>query len=90
MGDLVDILAVPQARVSRHLAYLRRARLVTARKEGLWVHYRLSRPAGPFHRRLLGCLRDCFADVPELVRDAARARRIAGGGCCPPGKGGHE
>src|SRR4051794_14901027 len=41
--DLVAVLDVPQPKVSRHLAYLRRAGLVVARKEGLWMHYRLAR-----------------------------------------------
>ena len=38
-----ESLAAPQPKVSRHLAYLRRAGLVAARKDGLWVHYRLAR-----------------------------------------------
>lgn len=38
--DLHDSLGEPQPKVSRHLAYLRRAGLVSARKDGLWVHYR--------------------------------------------------
>ena len=43
--DLVDVLGVPQPKISRHLAYLRRAGSVVARKDGLWCHYRLARPA---------------------------------------------
>jgi len=70
--DLVNVLAVPQPKVSRHLAYLRRARLVVARKEGLWIYYRLAPPSGNFHRKLLECLSCCFADVPELAKDAGR------------------
>ena len=38
---IVDVLGVPQPTASRHLAYLRRARLVMVRKEGLWSYYRL-------------------------------------------------
>ena len=37
-----EALRVPQPKASRHLAYLRRANLVEARKDGLWVHYRLA------------------------------------------------
>ena len=40
--DIVGVLGVPQPKASRHLAYLRRAGLVTARKEGLWSYYRLA------------------------------------------------
>jgi ArsR family transcriptional regulator len=35
-------LDVPQPTASRHLAYLRKSGLVEARREGSWMHYRLS------------------------------------------------
>ena len=35
-------LDVPQPTASRHLAYLRKAGLVDARRAGIWMHYRLS------------------------------------------------
>src|SRR6185436_7107182 len=40
VGDLVEVLKVPQPKVSRHLAYLRKAGLVEAREQGLWNFYR--------------------------------------------------
>ena len=84
VGDLVEILGVPQARVSRHLAYLRRASLVVARKEGLWMHYSLAPARDAFHKDLLNCLKSCFRDVPELARDQRRAEKLRrSGGCCP-------
>ena len=39
-------LGIPQSKASRHLAYLRRAGFVRARKRGLWVHYAIAEPAG--------------------------------------------
>ncbi len=81
--DLVDVLGVPQPKVSRHLAYLRRARLVTARKEGLWMHYRLAPATSAFHKSLLNCLACCFRSVPELAKDLERLGRK--GGKCSPG-----
>ena len=36
-------LDVPQPTASRHLAYLRNAGLVEARREGVWMHYRLAK-----------------------------------------------
>lgn len=82
--ELQAVLDVPQPKVSRHLAYLRRAGLVTSRKEGLWSYYTLAPARNAFHRKLLDCLACCFKDVPELAEDvaAARAARRAGG-CCP-------
>ena len=38
----VEILSEPQPKVSRHLAYLRRAGIVDARREGKWMHYKLA------------------------------------------------
>ena len=37
-----EALAVPQPTASRHLAHLRKAGLVSTRRDGLWVHYRLA------------------------------------------------
>jgi ArsR family transcriptional regulator len=86
--DLIDVIGAPQAKISRHLAYLRNAGLVRARKEGLWQYYSLIEPRGSFHAKLMECLQCCFTDVPELVKDAVRVgrkQRCAGGSeCCDP------
>jgi ArsR family transcriptional regulator len=39
--ELTHALALPQPKVSHHLAALRKAGVVTDRKEGLWIHYRI-------------------------------------------------
>ena len=83
--DLVDVLRVPQPKASRHLAYLRKAGLVVARKEALWMYYRLAAPRTDFHRSLLDCLSCCFGWVPELAKDARRLGRSKPGGSCGPG-----
>jgi ArsR family transcriptional regulator len=80
--DLVDVLGVPQPTASRHLAYLRRAKLVVARKDGLWQHYALAPAKGAFHRKMIECLESCFGDVPQLARDAAK---VGKDGCCAKG-----
>lgn len=77
--DIVGVIRVPQPRASRHLAYLRRARLITKRKQGLWAYYKLTPAKSAFHRSLLRCLRKCFRDVPELAHDA---KVIGKRGCC--------
>ena len=84
VGDIVEILQMPQPRVSRHLAYLRKSNLVMVRRSGLWCHYSLSPAKTPFHRKLLECLDKCFGDVPELQADDRRAKKARkSGGCCP-------
>ena len=70
--DLVRVIGSPQPTVSRHLAYLRRSGLVAARRDGLWMHYRLTPAKSEFHQSLLNCLGCCFSDVPELARDQKR------------------
>src|SRR5450755_3324225 len=40
----VEILGQSQPKISRHLAYLRRAGIVAARRDGKWMHYRIVMP----------------------------------------------
>jgi ArsR family transcriptional regulator len=81
--DLVRVLGSPQPKISRHLAYLRRAGLVRARKDGLWMHYSLAPANNKFHQKLLECLSCCFADVPVLAKDAKRRAKSCGADeCC--------
>jgi ArsR family transcriptional regulator len=82
--DLVRIIDVPQPKISRHLAYLRKAGLVTGRKDGLWMHYSLAPIKGAFHQKLIECLGCCFSDVPELARDLNHLGKVTGGNrsCC--------
>ena len=74
--DLMEVLGVPQSKVSQHLAALRSAGLVTARREGRWKHYTLARPGGRVHARLLSCLGDCLAELVVLKRDQEKLRKI--------------
>jgi ArsR family transcriptional regulator len=73
---LVDVLGTNQPKVSRHLAYLKRAGLVSDRKDGLWVHYRLAEPLAGHAGRLLECLNSCCAEVPEMQRDVTKLRQV--------------
>ncbi len=84
VGNLVEILGIEQPSVSRHLAYLRKAGLVSVRRDGLWCYYALTPALEPFHQKLLECLACCFSAVPALLADQKRARQVrATGGCCP-------
>ncbi len=69
---LVAVLDVPQPTASRHLAYLRNAALVVARKEGLWMHYRLASPRSKSHKMLLECLAQYFREEGVFARDNQR------------------
>lgn len=80
--DVHESLGIPQPKASRHLAYLRRAGLVEARREGLWMHYRIAEPADPVLRTLLSTTKHCLEHVPSSARDRARLERKTG--CCAP------
>jgi ArsR family transcriptional regulator, arsenate/arsenite/antimonite-responsive transcriptional repressor len=58
----VEVLGTNQPKISRHLAYLRRAGLVAARKDGKWVHYRLNEPSNPHASRVFGEVRAWLAE----------------------------
>ncbi len=72
--DIVDILALPQPTVSRHLAYLRRMGLVEATREWKFAHYRLAEPEHAVHRSLLNCARTCFRGIASLDEERAAAQ----------------
>lgn len=73
--QIVYVLGMSQPKISRHLAILRDAGMVSDRKDGRWVHYSLTRPASNLHARLVGCARECFADVELLRDDLIRLKR---------------
>ena len=72
--DLVEVLELPQPTISRHLSYLRRARLVSVRQEQSWNFYRLSPARSTFHTKLLDCLGSCFKKMFLKWRATARER----------------
>jgi ArsR family transcriptional regulator, arsenate/arsenite/antimonite-responsive transcriptional repressor len=84
VGDVVEIIDVPQPTASRHLAYLRKAELVVTRKDGQWTYYSLAPAKSTFHKKLLECLSNCFEEVAALRADEVRAKKLLKtGGCCP-------
>ena len=72
---LHEALGLPQPTVSRHLAYLRKHGIVSGRKEGLWVYYRLARASSSLHRQLISCLNSSLPDIEELRRDRQRLEK---------------
>jgi ArsR family transcriptional regulator, arsenate/arsenite/antimonite-responsive transcriptional repressor len=76
----VQILQTTQPKISRHLAYLRRAGIVAARRQGTWMHYRILVPQD---RRAAGILKEVLAslcDDREMQRDLTRLNTA----CCAP------
>ncbi len=67
-----EAMELPQPTMSRHLAYLRRNDLISGRKKGQWVYYRLAKPKTNLHRGIVVCLHTCLTDMEELRRDRQR------------------
>ena len=47
VGFLADSLGESQPKISRHLAYLRTAGLVSTRRDGKWIYYGIQVPSHP-------------------------------------------
>ena len=67
--DLMAVLGAPQSTVSRHLAYLKRSCWVDIRRDGVWMHYSLSRENCTICKELLQTLKQHASNLPEAVSD---------------------
>lgn len=74
----VEVLGEPQPKISRHLAVLREAGVVAARREGKWMHYRVMPPAQ--YEALFENVLETLRNDPEMVRDRVALARA----CCSP------
>ena len=87
MGDtevcvcfFVEVLKTNQPKISRHLAYLRRAGVVSARRDGQWIHYRIVEPPDSHAANIFREVRAGLANDPIMQSDRARLQKI----CCAP------
>jgi ArsR family transcriptional regulator len=89
-----DSLGIPQPTVSRHLAYLRKSGLVAARRDGVWMHYQVSRSLSPLVQGVVAAAMDALRQLPATTEDQKQFQRAfgqlyvldtpAGGACCAP------
>jgi ArsR family transcriptional regulator len=80
--DIEAVIDCPQAKVSRHLAYLRRSGLVEGRKQGLWMIYCLAVPKSPEHEAILKCMRTLLPNNTIGRQDKSELQRNVKKGCC--------
>jgi ArsR family transcriptional regulator len=87
MGDreicvcfFVEILGSPQPKISRHLAYLRNAGIVAARREGKWMHYRIVMPPHTGAAQILRQTLETLRQEKPMQADTARLDKA----CCAP------
>lgn len=76
----VEILRQGQPKISRHLAYLRRAGLVAARREGKWMHYRIAPQGNSAASSILATVLESLRDDRQMQSDGAKLERA----CCTP------
>jgi ArsR family transcriptional regulator, arsenate/arsenite/antimonite-responsive transcriptional repressor len=76
----VEILKEGQPKISRHLAYLRNAGVVSARREGKWMHYRIEWPQDAAAASILAAALDSLKSDREMQADRERLSRA----CCEP------
>jgi ArsR family transcriptional regulator, arsenate/arsenite/antimonite-responsive transcriptional repressor len=78
----VEILGISQPKISRHLAYLRRAGILASRREGRWMHYRLVAPSNPTASAIL---KETLADLRQSPGLQGELKKLDSK-CCKPGK----
>lgn len=76
----VEVLKTSQPKISRHLAYLRRAGVVGARRQGPWMHYRIVEPPDEDAARMLQDLLAWLANDQEMQLERERLVKV----CCAP------
>jgi ArsR family transcriptional regulator len=76
----VEILGQSQPKISRHLAYLRRAGIVAARREGKWMHYKIVPPTHAGAARVLREALTVLRQDAEMQRDLTLLKQA----CCAP------
>lgn len=78
----VDVIGANQPKISRHLAYLRKAGIVAARREGKWMHYRIVMPANECAANILSSLLDGLSQDAQMQTERNQLLSI----CCsqPP------
>jgi ArsR family transcriptional regulator len=76
----VEILKQGQPKISRHLAYLRKAGIVRARREGKWMHYSIELPQDAAAASILDVALASLQSDAQMQADLARLSRA----CCEP------
>ena len=80
--DIQYVLENSQPNVSRHLAYLKRSKMVLDRRDGYRVFYRLANATEAEKKRLFAFLRGLFESEKQLVQDTVRLKAAIASGSC--------
>lgn len=75
-----ETLNTNNPKISRHLAYLKRAGLVSGRRDGKWMHYRIAEPKNERAKEMFGSLMEMLREDQEMQADRERLVNV----CCAP------
>ena len=77
--DLMNAVDADQPKVSRHLAVMKKSDIVTARREGQWMHYRLHPDLPQWAFVVIRALQDAASNKAPFTADEERIRSMS---CC--------
>lgn len=75
-----EVIGTNQPKISRHLAYLKRAKLVSARRDGKWMHYQLIEPKNKQAAEIFIKIREMLKEDKAMQADRKRLLNV----CCAP------
>lgn len=75
-----ETLGTNNPKISRHLAYLKRAGLVSSRREGKWMHYKITEPQNTQAAGVFKSTMTMIADDPQMQADNLTLIKV----CCTP------
>lgn len=76
----VEVIGTNQPKISRHLAYLRKAGIVAARRDGIWAHYRIVAPKNEHAARVLRDVQEWLKTDKLMQKDRKQLLNV----CCAP------
>lgn len=75
-----EVIGTNQPKISRHLAYLKRADLVSARRDGKWMHYRVTPPKNESGAEVFAKVKEMLKEDKEMQADREKLFKV----CCAP------
>lgn len=73
-----ETLGTNNPKISRHLAYLKRAGLVSGRRDGKWMHYRITEPTNKKAVEVFAATMEMLKNDKEMVADRKKLQNV----CC--------
>jgi ArsR family transcriptional regulator, arsenate/arsenite/antimonite-responsive transcriptional repressor len=75
-----ETLGTNNPKISRHLSYLRRASLVAGRRDGKWIHYRITEPSDPEAKKVFAATMKMLETDKTMIEDRKKLVNV----CCAP------